>query len=438
MIFAVPTTLTVPRAIAAVIDDLDITKAPTVEQVTGNSAIIKWGTTAQASATVKYGTDRNNLDKTAHGGWGGPDHNVTLSGLQPNTTYYYQVLSTDAKGSGTGAIAKTESFRTGATGSTTSTPTPSSPSAGALKIVAGPDIEFLGDSHAQIAWSTNVESSAIVHYGTDPNNLSQTAEQAWGGTKTKVSAVHRVKLDNLKPATTYYYQVESGQGYGTGSSVKGQVASITTKNRGEAASNAAKTSLIQAGPVPQNVTDTTANLWWMSPNNPGAVTVKYGTDKNNLSQTATSTGSGNEQQVKLSGLQPATTYYFQVTGGDLNSSGQFKTEATGYSQAKFRFTNGPVLERVGNNDAVIAWSTNARSSSLLRYGTDANNLDQTATSPWGQETHRVHVRNLKPNTTYYFTVESAQAEGTGMSDKSNVAPFTTVGDNQQAMVNTPK
>jgi phosphodiesterase/alkaline phosphatase D-like protein len=51
----------------------------------------------------------------------------------------------------------------------------------------------------------------------------------------------------------------------------------------------------------------------------------------------------------------------------------------------------------------------------VNYGTDGSNLTQLGESPWGQGglTHRVELKNLQPNTTYYYRVETGQAQGTG-------------------------
>src|SRR5581483_9402772 len=71
----------------------------------------------------------------------------------------------------------------------------SSHSGQALSITHGPVIEQVTSNQAVIAWSTNVASSAVVHYGTDPNNLSQTAEQAWGGQQNaNRTDTHRVTI----------------------------------------------------------------------------------------------------------------------------------------------------------------------------------------------------------------------------------------------------
>lgn len=92
-----------------------------------------------------------------------------------------------------------------------------------------------------------------------------------------------------------------------------------------------------------------------------------------------------------------------------------------------RIVDGPRVEGTGGTWAVIAWSTNVGGSSVVRYGTDANHLSQTAESPYARSgnVHRVRVKNLQPNTTYYFVVDSGQGSGTGTETKSQVAQFVT-------------
>jgi phosphodiesterase/alkaline phosphatase D-like protein len=91
-----------------------------------------------------------------------------------------------------------------------------------------------------------------------------------------------------------------------------------------------------------------------------------------------------------------------------------------------RITGGPVIESVSDHSAVIAWSTNEPSSSVLTYGTDRNSLNQKAEAPWGGKPHRVYLRNLQPNTSYFFRVHSGEAKGSGTSVDSPVYEFKTV------------
>src|SRR5947209_12225601 len=82
--------------------------------------------------------------------------------------------------------------------------------------------------------------------------------------------------------------------------------------------------------------------------------------------------------------------------------------STGGQENALRITNGPVVEMVSDTMAQIAWSTNASSGTLLRYGTAPDQLDQKAGMPWGAITHRVELKNLKPGTTYCAQAVSDQ------------------------------
>ena len=90
-----------------------------------------------------------------------------------------------------------------------------------------------------------------------------------------------------------------------------------------------------------------------------------------------------------------------------------------------QITQGPVVEQVTDTTAEIAWSTNVNSGTALHYGTDPSHLDQSAGMPWGGLTHRVLIKNLKPNTTYYFKAESGQGQGTGTQAETAQASFQT-------------
>ncbi len=90
-----------------------------------------------------------------------------------------------------------------------------------------------------------------------------------------------------------------------------------------------------------------------------------------------------------------------------------------------QITSGPVVENVTDTTAVIAWSTNVNAGTVLRYGTDPNHLDQTAGMPWGGLTHRVNLKDLKPDTKYYFQAESPKGQGTGTSAAAPASSFRT-------------
>src|ERR1700720_707294 len=102
-----------------------------------------------------------------------------------------------------------------------------------------------------------------------------------------------------------------------------------------------------------------------------------------------------------------------------------------------RITNGPVIEEATSNAAVVAWSTDVPSSSRVWYGTERNNLTHSAeAADNGSKTHRVRIYNLRPNTTYYFQVESSQRRGNrGEAESAGVRSFRTTASGAQPVRN---
>jgi hypothetical protein len=62
----------------------------------------------------------------------------------------------------------------------------------------------------------------VVRYGTDPENLNQTAKNPIRLNPYHSSTVFRVNLYNLPPKTTYYYTVESKDSSGKSDGVTSQ------------------------------------------------------------------------------------------------------------------------------------------------------------------------------------------------------------------------
>jgi phosphodiesterase/alkaline phosphatase D-like protein len=101
-----------------------------------------------------------------------------------------------------------------------------------------------------------------------------------------------------------------------------------------------------------------------------------------------------------------------------------------------RIAEGPEIERTTDTSAIIRWTTTKRTGTSLRYGvvhygTDLHALSQTAKSPnrlnpaLPSMTFRVEMNRLKPETTYYYRVESADAFDTTVGPESPVNQFTT-------------
>jgi hypothetical protein len=97
-------------------------------------------------------------------------------------------------------------------------------------------------------------------------------------------------------------------------------------------------------------------------------------------------------------------------------------------------TEGPALESVTNNTAIIRWTSNNPGGSdehfgVVHYGTDPEHLNQMAKSHirlnqnHSYTVFRVLVAGLRPQTTYYYTVDSMQATGKSDGVNSSVHQF---------------
>ena len=96
---------------------------------------------------------------------------------------------------------------------------PAGKKAARMQIIKGPALESATDKSAIIRWTTNTGSSliehSVVHYGTDPKDLSSKAESLNRWNRNLPHMIHRVQVMKLTPRTTYYYTVESVRGDGT-------------------------------------------------------------------------------------------------------------------------------------------------------------------------------------------------------------------------------
>jgi hypothetical protein len=110
---------------------------------------------------------------------------------------------------------------------------PTTPKAARVRITQGPEIELSREFLTIIRWTVNnpggsPEHYGIVHYGTDPKNLSETAKSPIRLNPSQPSTVFRVRMDSLKPGTTYYYTVGSMEANGTDDGTKSTVKQFTT------------------------------------------------------------------------------------------------------------------------------------------------------------------------------------------------------------------
>jgi hypothetical protein len=102
-----------------------------------------------------------------------------------------------------------------------------------VQIKEGPALELARNNWAIIRWTSNNPGGsddhwAILHYGTDPQNLNLMAKSHIRLNQSHPDTIFRVRVLGLNPGTTYYYTVDSMEATGKSDGVKSPVASFTT------------------------------------------------------------------------------------------------------------------------------------------------------------------------------------------------------------------
>jgi Purple acid Phosphatase, N-terminal domain len=111
-----------------------------------------------------------------------------------------------------------------------------------VAITKAPELESANSWTAIVRWTTTNprgldEHYGVVHYGTDPEDLSQTAKGHIRLNRAHPETIFRVRLQSLQPQTTYYYGVTSEDSAGQSDGVEGPISHFTTPAPGEVINN---------------------------------------------------------------------------------------------------------------------------------------------------------------------------------------------------------
>jgi hypothetical protein len=166
--------------IAPVITNVSFSPAET-------SAVITWVTNEPSSSQVEYGRTTNYGSHSALEQALVLTHSVTLSSLEPNTTYHFRVKSKDS--SGNEAIFEDKSLTTLA-----DTVPP---------VISAVNASAITGSAATITWTTDELATSQVEYGKTTSYGSSTAPG-----ETLITN-HSVILTGLASETSYHFRVSS-------------------------------------------------------------------------------------------------------------------------------------------------------------------------------------------------------------------------------------
>jgi len=217
-----------------------------------------------------------------------------------------------------------------------------------LQVTEGPTITYVDDQFAVVAWTTNAPSESRVFYGTNADDLTQVAESP------KATTAHRVDLPGLKPDTTYYFQLDTGAAAPVHEfhTVAANGAALHRQQPAPAASappppEPAPGVTIPRGPTIEFVDDRSAVISWTT-SDAAPSAVYCGTRRSDLTLTAEAASGTTFHRVHLSGLEPATTYFFALDAGQGQPAGAVSNFQTAAADGQ------PVFNQQANQQAAPA------------------------------------------------------------------------------------
>jgi len=325
---------------------------------------------------------------------------IMLSGLLPNTTYYYKVVAQNGYGPATTTI---NSFTTSNNNNQNNlAPTITTNIATSIS----QNSAVLNGNYN----SNGTQTNTWFEYGTTQSYGQTTSQINQGITIGSMSAT----VSGLQVNTTYYFravgQNNSGTSYGS------QLSFTTLNNQGSQLPVVATNNYTSVGQtyvtLNGSVTSTpSVNAWF-----------EYGTNCSfgqTTSQTSYNSGTNNFSQY-ISGLNQNTTYCFRAvaqnnSGTSYGSSLQFTTtQNNGNISIPSITTNGATL--VSQNNASLNAYVNGNNGSTnvwFEYGTTMSFGSSTSQINYGSQTASPsqYISSLQVNTLYYFRAVAQNSAG---------------------------
>jgi len=342
------------------------------------------------------------------------DHDATITGLTPNTSYYFQVKSTDPlNNEGT-----SDNGGAGYSFTTVGGPT--------ITNVTASEVSDVG---ATIFWNTDTDSDSYVVYGTN-SSLSnpQTVGSASlvGATASSSLYQHRVSLTGLTSGVTYYYYVKSTDGNSNLSTETNAGAYYSFKTTTDQ-----KPPLISSLQAPVLSTNSAVVTW--NTDEAATTQVFYGLSSSSLDLSTTQDSTLSISHVAtLSSLSASTPYYYMARSRDAASNSSdsgvqtFTTTATGtvtivtvsvggggYS-GPVADTTPPEIKNIQVSDitpfaAKVSFETDEPTVGFVEYGRTA--YDFSAGDSVFATKHAIKLEGLRLGASHQFRVKAVDKFG---------------------------
>jgi len=341
-------------------------------------------------------------------------HIIVVTDLAAGGTYRYKISSADASGNQvTWPPAATPSGKAARRAGRTESEFTTSPTPDVTPpvLTSGPTVRARTTTALTIGWTTDESSNSVVHFGEatsgklarlSADDLTETV------TMTDNVAEHSVTITNLKPATTYAYQVGSTDPSGNGETISAVQTALTLADE-----DLTPPKLVEQ-PAVIGRTDSRITVRWTT-DEPSDSRVSYrlaGSSDPELEVTVPDRVT--DHVVTLTNLSPSSSYDLTVESTDFVGNGPTSAKITGSTQATGdteppEFTAGPTV-LTDAEQARVTWTTDEPGDSYVEYGQTVA-LGKVVSKASFDTQHEAVLTNLLPSTQYYFSIASSDASG---------------------------
>jgi len=319
------------------------------------------------------------------------EERFTDESLTEQTTYYYTVEAVDKS-------LNVSELSDGVYATTLDATTQDNPP----QFTGGPSVGYVTHTLGVISFTANKAVTATVEYGLDTSYGSSV-------TTSDYLIEQIVAIAGLNSSKLYHYRVTI-DGY----SMNGPVTSDDDSFYTLAGSDSTLPQFV-AGPEATYVSDTIATIAFETDEDTQGF-ILYGTDSI-YENRADEPYYDIEHYVTLYGLDPMTSYSYEVSVVDRSYNGPVTSAVRSFTTAGEPDTTPPVFRKKpkaayrSDRLAIIVWDTDEPSNSVVRYGTSRGVFDRQVVSHDMTEQHMVILPNLEPHTHYYFTALSTDPSG---------------------------
>jgi multidrug efflux pump subunit AcrA (membrane-fusion protein) len=368
----------------------------------------------------EYGTTKSfgSLTPTVDAGSGASatQESALLTGLEPGTTYVYELVATNAFGITHGVMQ----FFTTSTASTTAT--------GAATNVTSTAATLNGTVNPQGANTTY-----HFEYGLTAALGRRTASKSAGSSAGSVSV--SADLTGLEPGKTYHFRLVSSNVVGTS---RGADETFTTATAAEpsvtgvSAGSVGMSTATLSGTVNANSTDTHYYFEYGKMDS-------YGSKTHALDLGSGSTAT--QVSAVLNGLEPGTPYVFRLVAANKFGTAFGAKQAFTTATAAKPSVTGASADGVGMSTATLSGTVNPNSTDTHYY------FEYGKTDAYGSKTHALDLgsgstatqvsaalNGLEPGTPYVFRLVAANKFGTAFGAE---ATFTTATRPGKPTASTP-